>query len=181
MVPAPGAAPGVSTPGGEFGIAQVPKGRLNARSVLVSFVSSYYHCVFGTKDPRYLCDLVSAVPSGLALARNWPPALKRRAIFGMSLRDKARAGLISIAQPDPAGQTADESQKLARLRLRAFLDSHWWENLTHRQHVLKFKDSRGLGSAQRRRRPGTDAHDSRLIVPIPRLKPYAASDSLSGL
>ena len=39
----------------------------------------------------------------------------------------------------------------------------------------------GLASAQRRQRPGTDAHDSRLIVPIPRLKPYAASDSRSGL
>ena len=30
-------------------------------------------------------------------------------------------------------------------------------------------------------RPGTGAHYSCVIVPIPPLKPYAASDSLSGL
>ena len=84
----------------------------------------------------------------------------------MPLRDKAHAGLISLAQPGLAGQTADESQKLARLRLRPFLDSHWWENVTHRPHVLKFNDSRGLASVQRRRRPGTDAHDSRLVSPL---------------
>ena len=39
----------------------------------------------------------------------------------------------------------------------------------------------GLASARRRQRPGTDAHYSRLIVPIPRLEPQAAPDSLSRL
>ena len=33
------------------------------------------------------------------------PALKRGAIFAMSLREKARAGPISVAQPDLTGQT----------------------------------------------------------------------------
>ena len=79
----------------------------------MSYVSSYFRCVFSTKE--------------------------RRPLIMPALRQRLWPFLGGIARPGPTGQTVDESQKLARLRLRPFLDSHSRENLTHLQHVLKFK------------------------------------------